>query len=382
MHDLVWRIPEREPPLAIFNEKHEWGSFSPGLDAMRKALHVLGNPHERYPHVLIGGTNGKGTVAYNLSLNIPGKCGCFLSPHVVDIRERILIDGAPVADALWQKAYAQVRQHIEDAALSYFEWTLAIAVTIFAMEKVDFAVFEVGVGGREDATNVLDPILSCVTSIGLDHQAVLGDSLAEIALHKAGIGRASRDFLVPNGFDALNGVGEMLVQQGSRLHVHDADDFETLRGVVRKLLMLLGYSADVEAWHLLPGRRMTVQVSAQRWYLDGAHNEMAWNGLSQWLSELDLGKLPFIVGLSQGRDPNLFVRRVKKHVEKLFVWHFDGVSATTHASWQKACSKASIELDVLDTARFAALQQQDCVVTGSLYLVGQALRALDGERTV
>lgn len=377
MRDLVWRVPEREPPIAIFNEKHEWGSFSPGLDAMRKALRVLGDPQQQYPHVLIGGTNGKGTVAYNLSLNIPGKCGCFLSPHVVDIRERILINGVPVSDALWQQAYGQIRQHIDDNHLSYFEWALALAVTIFAVEQVDFAVFEVGVGGKDDATNVLDPIVSCLTSLGLDHQAVLGNSLEDIAVHKAGIGRAGRDFLLPSGFATLQGLDQVLAQQGSRHHFHSADRYDRLRDVVSKLLELLGYSQKVAQWRLLPGRRMRLWVGVHEWYLDGAHNAMAWDGLAGWLKELGLGKLPFIAGLSRGRDPEIFIQRVKEHVSKLFVWHFEVESIAQYGRWQNACREANIELEVIDAELFRALQQQACVVTGSLYLVGQALRALD-----
>lgn len=373
----VWHIPEKEPPLVLFLRKSEWGSFTPGLDHVRRALSKIGMPQKAYQQVLIGGTNGKGSVALNLSLNLPGKTGCFLSPHVVDLRERILIDGQPVADELWQAAYLQINQYVSDDELSYFEWTFVIAAMIFAIEKVETAVFEVGVGGREDATNVLDPAVSCVVSVAMDHMAVLGDSLEAIALHKIGIGRAQRPLLLPCSIAILAEVQQALKQQQSHYEFHDYNGYQENQNVVLRLLQLLGHTKKLNKWQHPIGRRMSLDLKNARWYLDGAHNEAAWLNLRKWLDEQGLNRVPMICGLSIGRDPHKFIQIMRQHIEKLYVWHFNPERQVAPELWQEAAIEANIELCWMDSAALSRLSQQDCIMTGSLYLVGQALRALD-----
>lgn len=376
MNPQYWQIPQAKAPLALFDNMREWGSFSPGLSAIQSALDKLDHPESAYRQVLIGGTNGKGSVALNVSVNTPIKSGCFLSPHVADIRERILIDGEAVCDALWREAYLLVNKQVNDSALSYFEWILVLAIVIFKLAEVELAVFEVGVGGREDATNVLQPELSCVVSVGLDHQAILGNSVEAIAMHKIAIGRSGKPFLIPRMLSLYPRIMTELKAQKSKINFHDGKGYATNAELVCILLKLLGYASDSLKWWDPPGRRMIESVADKKWYLDGAHNLPAWQDLAAWLGQQRLRPMPLITNLSQGRDPKPFLQSMADYVESVHVWSFDREINTEYARWQKACSATNLELSPLTRARFSQLQQETCLVTGSLHVVGQALRGL------
>jgi dihydrofolate synthase / folylpolyglutamate synthase len=151
---------------------------------------ALGQPEKRFPSVHIAGTNGKGSVAHMLAsvLRQAGyRTGLYTSPHLVDFRERIRIDGRMMARESVVNAVADLQPLIERIQPSFFELTVAMAFAEFARQQVDIAVIETGLGGRLDSTNVITPLVSVITSIGRDHQALLGDTLELIAGEKAGI---------------------------------------------------------------------------------------------------------------------------------------------------------------------------------------------------
>lgn len=151
---------------------------------------ILGNPEKDFKSIHIAGTNGKGSTSHFLAsvLQESGfKTGLFTSPHLKDFRERIRINGKMISK---RNVTAFVEQHQSDfnnIEPSFFEWTFALAVWYFAKEKVDIAVMETGMGGRLDSTNVIKPVITVITNIGLDHTQFLGNTLAEIATEKAGI---------------------------------------------------------------------------------------------------------------------------------------------------------------------------------------------------
>ncbi len=168
------------------------------LRHMRVLLEAIGNPERRFPSVLIAGTNGKGSTAATLAsiLSVAGyKTGLYTSPHLVRINERIRVNGATIDDM----EFAAIHEHVESAAQSlvadgalpwhpsFFEMLTAMAFEAFARTGIQIAVLEVGMGGRLDATNVVEPLIAVITDISLDHQKFLGDTLAEIAGEKAGI---------------------------------------------------------------------------------------------------------------------------------------------------------------------------------------------------
>lgn len=163
-------------------------AYKPGLANTEAILAAVGNPEKKLSFIHVAGTNGKGsTCAFIASiLQQKGfKVGLFTSPHLVDFRERIRINGTPISEEHVVQFCDQVQSLT--LALSFFEITLAMALVHFKREHCEYVVLETGMGGRLDATNVVTPILTIITTIGLDHQAFLGNTLEAIATEKAGI---------------------------------------------------------------------------------------------------------------------------------------------------------------------------------------------------
>ncbi|MBR1549983.1 MAG: bifunctional folylpolyglutamate synthase/dihydrofolate synthase [Bacteroidales bacterium] len=160
--------------------------IQPTVDMME----ALGHPENKFRSIHVAGTNGKGSVSHFLAsiLQESGlKVGLYTSPHLVDFRERIRINGEMIPQSAVVDFVDDNRQLFADLQLSFFEMTVGMAFDYFAREKVDIAVIEVGMGGRLDSTNVITPLLSVITNIGLDHTQFLGDTLEKIAVEKAGI---------------------------------------------------------------------------------------------------------------------------------------------------------------------------------------------------
>ena len=162
-----------------------------GLETVRALLTRMGEPHRCYPVLHIGGTNGKGSTAAMTAaiLQAAGyRVGLYTSPHLIDFRERIRINGAMIPEDTVSRLVETLRSAAApDLAPTFFEFTTALAFQYFADCQVDVAVLEVGLGGRFDATNVVEPLACAITTIGLDHEAYLGSTLEAIAFEKAGI---------------------------------------------------------------------------------------------------------------------------------------------------------------------------------------------------
>ena len=165
-------------------------AYKPDLGNIMELLDFLGNPQNSFKTVHVAGTNGKGTVSHTLA-SIFQECGyktgLYTSPHLLDFRERIRINGQMIPEQNVIDFIGDNKTKFEEMQLSFFEMATGMAFDYFAKEKVDIAIIEVGLGGRLDSTNVIKPELSVITNISLDHVSMLGNTLAEIAVEKAGI---------------------------------------------------------------------------------------------------------------------------------------------------------------------------------------------------
>ena len=165
-------------------------AYKPDLGNIVELLDFLGNPQNNFKTVHVAGTNGKGTVSHTLA-SIFQECGyktgLYTSPHLLDFRERIRVNGQMIPEQNVIDFIGDNKDKFEEMQLSFFEMATGMAFDYFAKEKVDIAIIEVGLGGRLDSTNVIKPELSVITNISLDHVAMLGNTLAEIAVEKAGI---------------------------------------------------------------------------------------------------------------------------------------------------------------------------------------------------
>lgn len=165
-------------------------AYKPGLDNIKKLCAFFGNPQEQLRCIHIGGTNGKGSTSNMLAsiLQEQGyKVGLYNSPHLIHFTERIKVNGENCPKEFVFDFIQELRTIPEEILPSFFEFTTIIAFEYFAQQKVDFAIIEVGLGGRLDSTNIIQPILSAITNVQLDHQDILGETLEEIAFEKAGI---------------------------------------------------------------------------------------------------------------------------------------------------------------------------------------------------
>lgn len=222
-------IFRRHPSVQVsgFNGR----SYKSGIESMKAFDILMGEPWRTYPCIHVAGTNGKGSVCSMLASVLAEsglRCGLYTSPHLLDFRERIkLIDssGAQMIDKESVMSFLD-RYKSDIDGLSFFEITTAMAFSWFAEQKVDCALIETGLGGRLDSTNIISPVLSVVTSIGLDHCAMLGDSREAIAGEKAGIFKPDTDALVWGHDMETDKVFENYAAKiGAKLHF--ADDLQS-----------------------------------------------------------------------------------------------------------------------------------------------------------
>ncbi len=185
-NEAVEYLYNSRPPFHIVGST----AYKPGLDNMLRLMAHMGNPHERLQAVHVAGTNGKGSTCHLIAsvLQAAGlKVGLYTSPHLVSLTERIRINGLPVPEQEVADFVTRHQAFLDEIQPSFFETVTALAFGYFAAQQVDIAVIETGLGGRLDSTNVITPLLSVITNIGMDHTEFLGSTLPRIAREKAGI---------------------------------------------------------------------------------------------------------------------------------------------------------------------------------------------------
>jgi dihydrofolate synthase / folylpolyglutamate synthase len=419
--------------------------IKPGLERIRSMMEFAGNPHLTFPSVLVGGTNGKGSTVSFLSAILQSagfKVGVYTSPHLVTYRERFRINNALIPhekfDELlgWAKGLAErVATETPYGAPTEFEVLTAMAFRYFADEKVDIAVVEVGLGGRWDATNVLEPLVSVVTVIGLDHTDRLGPDHFTIAQDKLGIARPNRPLVTAeHKIGVLRLFEATCTQLGARLvHVgagcgllssenvlwqlHSANEngteatFKTWLGKYRVKLSMLGthqlpnFGCALAAVELLreagweisddaisigaqratcPGRLQLFKLNGLKVLLDGAHNPSGAATLARSLRTIFRYKrLNLVIGILRDKDAVSIVSKLVPLSERVFVTQPQTERALPTELLAKLCQPfgkpISVHLSVaeaLDAALGNAGSDDLVCVTGSLYVVGEALAHL------
>jgi dihydrofolate synthase/folylpolyglutamate synthase len=410
------------------------------LGEIRTLLAELGNPQTSFPAVLIAGTNGKGSTAATLAsiLTASGlRAGLYTSPHLARANERIRIDGVEIADDDFASIYFKVHDAAErlvqsgDLAQlpSFFEVLTAMAFLHFAQQSVEIAVVEVGMGGRLDATNILEPLLSVITDISLDHTEWLGSTIAAITKEKAGILRAGGTMIT---LPQLAEANQVLAGEAARLQVRSVSataympamdssaaapyEVEALGGVVEVDSPLLGahqhrnvalaIAAAVELaarpefpvtaaaiatgirqtkW---PGRLERIETDGVRWILDVAHNPAGALALRAGLQNALGGEKPRTLIFSCLRDKPvaemarilfpLFDQVIVAQIHAARATGLDELAAAARANGTAAIAAESIA-HALQLARERA-QGGIIVISGSVYLVGEARSLLLAER--
>lgn len=344
-------------------------AYKPGLDTSIALDNYLENPHKSYKTIHVGGTNGKGSVCNLLAavLQQAGyKVGLYTSPHLIDFRERIRVNGQMIPQQYVIDFVEKHKSFFEPLHPSFFELTSTMAFDYFRAEKVDIAIIEVGLGGRLDSTNIITPMVSVITNISKDHTQFLGETLGEIAYEKAGIIKPGVPVVIGEINDEI--VGDVFIKKAEQLdaplfvpyeeevlkgEVHlsekgewyyDSVDYGQLFGqlnglsqaenaqtVLCALRVLASLDINIPKEAVRSGFEHVVEITGLkgRWQevlftpytvLDTGHNAGAWEYLTFQI-EAEAKTRPhlyMIIGLSNDKDIDSILQKMPKHATYLF----------------------------------------------------------------
>ena len=397
-----------------------------GLDNIKWILSVIGNPHEFLKTVHIGGTNGKGSVAAMLShiLKAAGyKVGKYTSPHLISFTERITINEERITDAEVSDLVDYIRQSVDAVdpkrTFTFFDFTTALAFEYFRKNNVDIALIEVGLGGRLDSTNVLNPLISVITNVAFDHMDYLGEDILRIAREKAGIikkgvpvvtgaqdlptqiieetGKMNNCPVYVMGRDFSYERKETQTMSYSGLSIKLNDVFLNLKGdhqlgnaaialCTAELISMLGFGMDQRevcsglsqvTW---PGRLQIIKEKPTI-ILDGAHNVDGIRTLVNFLkNQFSDRRRLLIFGVMKDKEYEKMLEELLPFVDEVIFTSSKNERALLPESMQKFAPKAVIANDAawaLKKVKSMSEENDVIIITGSLYLIGECMAIID-----
>lgn len=404
-----------------------------GLETMRILLDRVGNPHRSLRVLHIGGTNGKGSTAAMVAsvLQHSGRrVGLYTSPHLVEFRERIRVNGCMITEKQVEKVIARLRVALrDDLEPTFFEMTTALAFLYFADSEVDVAVLEVGLGGRFDATNVVgQPLATAITTIGLDHQEYLGQTEEAIAFEKGGIIKPCIPVVIGRMGQGAEQVLRRIARDRSAPLWQLGRDFAvdgrrperfTYRGVTRvcedlicglegrhqrdnaacalALLEAAGRAGiDTDEVAVRDGLRMVSWEGRlelideyPKVMLDGAHNPAAAHVLAEYLKDFSIrhptSRVILVWGMMRDKDRQGFIAPLLPFVSEIVLTQatlarsatVQELRATLH-EWQGPVLEAVLPMDAMTAARSRAMPHDLICIAGSLMLLGDIKAAVRG----
>jgi len=399
------------------------------LNRIERLLAELGNPQNHLPPTIhVAGTNGKGSTIAHLRAMLEAagkKVHVYTSPHLVSFHERIRLAGKLVTDEMLQQALEHCEKHNNDRPITYFEITTAAAFYLFSKTKADYLLLEVGLGGRFDATNVIDnPLGAIITPISIDHVEFLGDNEAQIAKEKAGIlkknakavvARQSEEALVSieivakkldimpffggQDFDAYEQNGRLIYQDETGLldlpMSNLKGDFQTQNAALA-IAAIRHFELPINQEQIAmglkntswPGRFMPINKGELRdllppshqLFLDGGHNVAGAKVLVQALAKLDQTRpLILIMGSFANKDIEGFLQQFNQKVKNIFTIEFNSDRAAYSAKQlAKKASDMGFDAEATNSIKDALIQaakikNANVLICGSLHLVGEIL---------
>lgn len=406
-------------------------AYKPGLKNTVKLMEALGNPHLKFKSVHIAGTNGKGSVSHYLSavLQESGyKTGLYTSPHLIDFAERIRINGSMINQQYVIDFVAGNHDLIEEIQPSFFELTMAMCFCYFADNMVDIAVIETGMGGRLDSTNIISPELSIITNIGFDHMEFLGNTLPEIASEKAGIIKENTAVVIgetlPETKKVFDEFARMRCAKIYYSELHQLPVFECFEGSKMKfafqnneyisglpgMYQLKNIRTLMKAIEVLQATSFKISQNAiesglknvceltglrGRWEIlrdnprviaDTAHNAHGMSQLNENLKHYNFYRLRIIIGMVKDKDLSAVLQKLP----------MDAIYYFTKAQIERSLSETDLKNKAtqagltgnsfenisraIETALNDADERDIILITGSNFLVGEALEAF-GRRT-
>jgi dihydrofolate synthase/folylpolyglutamate synthase len=388
----------------------------PGLERIQQMAEALGNPHRRLRFIHVAGTNGKGSTCAMLESiyrQTGLRTGLFTSPHLVAFSERIQVNRKPISETdvarITRRLSPLLDDFPQDGHPTFFEVVTAMALVYFAEQNCDLVIWETGLGGRLDATNIVTPLASIITNIHFDHEKWLGNTLAQIAFEKAGIIKPGVPAItgtdLPEPLDVIIRVAR---QKGAPLRIvapeearkglaaeaplpllgaHQRRNAATAIAAVEVLQDVLPVS-DAQLREGLarvswPGRLQRIQKPDGRSFiLDGAHNPAGIQALCDALQELYPGRHPaLVVGILRDKDYSHMCQMLAPLAGRMALVNVHSERTAAAVELREAClqahPKAEITCHPTLSEALASIEDEPLVViTGSLYLVGEALELL------
>jgi dihydrofolate synthase/folylpolyglutamate synthase len=384
--------------LPFYHEKGK-EAYKPGLDRISNFLKFINSPHKNLKFIHIGGTNGKGSTAHYISsiLQESGyKVGLFTSPHFYDFRERIKVNKKKIDKDFITEFTNLNKKNIENNSMSFFELSFGLAISYFNKNKVDIAIIEVGLGGRLDATNIINPLMSVITNISLDHTEILGDNLKDIAGEKSGIIKKDSITIIGESNNLINNVFINKAKKcNSKIFINAQHENsysnvlyqeKNISTAIFSIKHLVGF--NITEVNILNGIE-NVELNTGfygRWskisddpkvIIDVAHNNSGFEQLAYQIEREDYKKLYIILGFTKGKkvkelikylpiDANLFYTSPKidrgmkkeellKNIGKTF--NFDGNPRSQFLKVKNIASKNDL-----------------IIITGSNFLIKDILK--------
>ncbi len=376
-------------------------AYKPTLDNTKQLLRIVGNPENRLKFVHIAGSNGKGSVsAYVASLAKESgyKVGLFTSPHIKDFRERIRVNGEMISESSVIEYVNQFRDLQLDFSPSFFEMTLAMALDHFSKAACDIVVLETGLGGRLDATNVVQSEISAITTISLEHQQILGDSLEEIAREKAGIIKNGKPVVLGNiPHEALNEISQIAHQKKAQIIEYVPNEWNeiplatkyqkinlSIADGIAKTLNENGWNFDTSKWpvSIIQLRKNTgffgrYEIINKRpleiW--DVSHNaEGIYHTLCSFRERVQ-GELNIVIGLSADKNIKEILKVIPEE-SNVFVTTFDSDRSASLDQLKFEFNKGNFHSimyftdpqEALNTAKNQSSEKDGIIVFGSFFL--------------
>ena len=418
-------------------ERQGASGYKEGLSNTLALDEHLGHPHQSYKTIHVGGTNGKGSVSHTIAsvLQVCGyRVGLYTSPHLVDFRERIRVNGKPVSQQYVIDFVEKYRAFFEPLHPSFFEVTTAMAFQYFKERNIDIAVVEVGLGGRLDCTNIIQPLVSVITNISFDHTQFLGDTLAKIAGEKAGIIKRGTPVVIGETNAETRPVFEAKAREMDAPIIFADDDpqvmdaepeknggmnyqlkimgqmYGDLGGIYQKQnlntalyaleeLHKQGYLADIVEGPAFERSRHEIETGIShvakntglmgRWQIvnetpkvvcDTGHNVGGWEYLSRQLATVQCHKMHIIFGMVDDKDIDKVLDLLPKHAKYYFT-RAQSKRALKETVMKEKAKAHGIEGNAYHTvneaykAAFRSASANDFIfVGGSSYVVGEFLK--------
>ncbi|MBI2675393.1 MAG: 2-amino-4-hydroxy-6-hydroxymethyldihydropteridine diphosphokinase [Candidatus Aenigmarchaeota archaeon] len=418
---IVRLLPQNYTEMVsyLFSLQRFKDAYSLGM--MRQAVKMLGSPQEKIKCIHIAGTNGKGSTSVMTASILQShgyKTGLYMSPHLIDFRERISINGRQIGRGEAWKLFRKIQSL--NLSLTFFEFITAMAFEYFSQQKVDFAVIEAGLGGRLDATNVAMPLVSVITNVSLEHEGILGRTIEKIAWEKAGIIKDGRPVITACSGKALEVICKAAGKTKSEIFgpanirgisFRDCAAGFFYRGrnitlrmkgsyqlnnaglairVIEVLKSRFGLKTNIGKIKeglensFIPGRFEVCEMAGRRIIFDGAHNPVAVSALLNSIKGFRFKRLISVVSIMKDKNCRKMLSLLEKE---------SGLIVLTKANSYRACNpeslascitskeKIKIEVDFMEALAFAKKQaaEEDLIlVTGSFYLVGNIKAGLAG----